>query len=839
MPLGWWTVAGAQPGGRRPTRSSWSRRRRPEQRQRHAAQVGERHRAPPPAGTSAGGATPRAGAAPGRSARPGSVGRRTVATSSDGRPAPAAARRWGSGRGRRRGTCAHVADHGRQRGRAVSGRTPDPQAPRRPARHTSAARAAKPSTRGGTFLRRVHQAPLAGVSPAGGTSGRTGAPARTPGAGCAGTAPAGPCATAGRAPPVGSVYHDGEVCVPNQVDGKAITVRLSGVRSIVMLDTTGPACGVGRCARRPPPPSVVALTLVAGCGGGDCPAGPCRRGRGRGGGAAAPPRRRPSPPAPPARWPGGATSCAPPAARPWPRPAGWWRCTAGASAAEMRAMTGLERPAADAPGRRLPGRDRRRLGRRQLHHRPAPAATRTSRSSTPWSTSWAPPWPGRPGRVLQRASMALRYAAQRPDRVRAVVAVAGQLPATPLSGPRAGSRCWRCTAARIPSGPTAAASPSRPPGTGPAHPHAAHARHRRRPFAGAATHAGPEPSDPDARDGTTVLTERWRDGEGTVAVLLLTVVGGGTRGRPRRSRPRRTSGPRPGTSTPAPRPSASWWTATPARSRGRRGRLRCPAWSPNPRPAGGRSPPAHGRRRRRRPRGRGRRPGAGDAAVRLPGRGVPHAHRAGRHLGWWSPNPRAVLPLDGLRVSRSLRRSLRDSRSGSTPPSTGWRRARPPAPHGWITPASGRPTGACTSSAGPTRWRRGPSTTAVRHAGRRPLRRGGGRAVRRGVDVPPPPDASKAALVALVEHLVAAGAEGRLLDVQWQTPHLATLGVVEIPPAGVPAAPGGGPRTPATARVRIVTGPAGLRRSGGREGERRGGTGARATRACPSRTVPG
>ena len=28
-------------------------------------------------------------------------------------------------------------------------------------------------------------------------------------------------------------------------------------------------------------------------------------------------------------------------------------------------------------------------------------------------------------------------------------------------------------------------------------------------------------------------------------------------------------------------------------------------------------------------------------------------------LGWWSPDPRGVLPLDGLSVSRSLRRSLR------------------------------------------------------------------------------------------------------------------------------------------------------------------------------------
>ena len=39
-------------------------------------------------------------------------------------------------------------------------------------------------------------------------------------------------------------------------------------------------------------------------------------------------------------------------------------------------------------------------------------------------------------------------------------------------------------------------------------------------------------------------------------------------------------------------------------------------------------------------------------------------------------------------------------------------------------------------------------------------------------------DASKVALVALVEHLVAGGAT--LLDVQWMTPHLGRLGAVEI-----------------------------------------------------------
>jgi leucyl/phenylalanyl-tRNA--protein transferase len=44
-------------------------------------------------------------------------------------------------------------------------------------------------------------------------------------------------------------------------------------------------------------------------------------------------------------------------------------------------------------------------------------------------------------------------------------------------------------------------------------------------------------------------------------------------------------------------------------------------------------------------------------------------------------------------------------------------------------------------------------------------------------------DASKAAVVALVRVLRSDGDTRRLMDVQWRTPHLATLGVVEIPRA--------------------------------------------------------
>jgi leucyl/phenylalanyl-tRNA--protein transferase len=42
-------------------------------------------------------------------------------------------------------------------------------------------------------------------------------------------------------------------------------------------------------------------------------------------------------------------------------------------------------------------------------------------------------------------------------------------------------------------------------------------------------------------------------------------------------------------------------------------------------------------------------------------------------------------------------------------------------------------------------------------------------------------DASKVALMGLVDLLTDEYADRRLLDTQWQTPHLATLGVVEIP----------------------------------------------------------
>ena len=62
-------------------------------------------------------------------------------------------------------------------------------------------------------------------------------------------------------------------------------------------------------------------------------------------------------------------------------------------------------------------------------------------------------------------------------------------------------------------------------------------------------------------------------------------------------------------------------------------------------------------------------------------------------LGWWSPDPRGVLLPGGLRVSRSLRRSLPHVRDrGWTPPSSEVVAAcADPSRDGrWITPAIAR-----------------------------------------------------------------------------------------------------------------------------------------------------
>jgi leucyl/phenylalanyl-tRNA--protein transferase len=153
---------------------------------------------------------------------------------------------------------------------------------------------------------------------------------------------------------------------------------------------------------------------------------------------------------------------------------------------------------------------------------------------------------------------------------------------------------------------------------------------------------------------------------------------------------------------------------------------------------------------------------------------------AGGTLLWWSPDPRAVLPLDGMHVSRRLQRTRRGGALRVT-----------------MDRACAAVMSGCADRAGGT-W-----ITPSMHAAYLRLHDLGwvhSVEVWRGDELAgglygvaiggffaaesmfhAVRDASKIALAALVEHLRAHGFA--LLDVQLETPHLASLGVVEIPRA--------------------------------------------------------
>jgi leucyl/phenylalanyl-tRNA--protein transferase len=149
-------------------------------------------------------------------------------------------------------------------------------------------------------------------------------------------------------------------------------------------------------------------------------------------------------------------------------------------------------------------------------------------------------------------------------------------------------------------------------------------------------------------------------------------------------------------------------------------------------------------------------------------------------IGWWSPDPRAVIPLDGLRVSRSLRRSLRrfEVRVDTSCRDVIDGCADPRRPYGWIT-GDVRSAYLRMHEMGWVHsveaWSLDDGTLA---GGLYGMSVGGlfaGESMFHRQT-----DASKAALVGLVELLSEVGT-GYLLDVQWMTPHLETLGAVAIP----------------------------------------------------------
>jgi len=148
---------------------------------------------------------------------------------------------------------------------------------------------------------------------------------------------------------------------------------------------------------------------------------------------------------------------------------------------------------------------------------------------------------------------------------------------------------------------------------------------------------------------------------------------------------------------------------------------------------------------------------------------------------WWSPVRRGVLPLDGLKVSRSLRASVRryELRVDTAFADVVAACADPGRDARWINPAVVE---------GYTRlhdlgwahsvetWRDGQLVGGLYGVAVGGLFAGESMFAHAT-------DASKVALVHLVDLLSDQHAGRRLLDTQWQTPHLASLGVVEIPRA--------------------------------------------------------
>jgi leucyl/phenylalanyl-tRNA--protein transferase len=147
---------------------------------------------------------------------------------------------------------------------------------------------------------------------------------------------------------------------------------------------------------------------------------------------------------------------------------------------------------------------------------------------------------------------------------------------------------------------------------------------------------------------------------------------------------------------------------------------------------------------------------------------------AGR-LGWFSPNPRAILPSAGFHVSRSLRRSSRRFRVSFNTDFAAVVAgcADPRRPHGWITPRF-RDAYLRLHELG---WAHSVEVWIDDRlvGGLYGVAIGGLFAAESMFHTAT--DASKVAMWAMVRNL----APTALIDVQWSTPHLASLGVVEVP----------------------------------------------------------
>lgn len=145
---------------------------------------------------------------------------------------------------------------------------------------------------------------------------------------------------------------------------------------------------------------------------------------------------------------------------------------------------------------------------------------------------------------------------------------------------------------------------------------------------------------------------------------------------------------------------------------------------------------------------------------------------------WWSPNPRGILPLDHLRVTTSMRQSAKryDVRIDTCFVDVIRGCSDPSRDSGWITEDF--------IDAYATLHRLG-WAHSVEVFDRQGQLAGGLYGVRiNGLFAGESMfyrqrDASKVALMALVERMHDAGLT--LLDVQWQTRHLESLGAIEVP----------------------------------------------------------
>jgi len=150
------------------------------------------------------------------------------------------------------------------------------------------------------------------------------------------------------------------------------------------------------------------------------------------------------------------------------------------------------------------------------------------------------------------------------------------------------------------------------------------------------------------------------------------------------------------------------------------------------------------------------------------------------NLVWWSPEERAVIPVTTFRESRSLRRAARgyeiriDTAFGKVMRAC----ADPRRPHGWIDEdfvAAYTRLHELGWAHSVEAWDAEGLAGGLYGVGIGGLFAAESKFFHRS-------GASKAALLGLIALLRRAGGE-RLLDVQWETPHLLSLGAVEVPRA--------------------------------------------------------